>query len=541
MRSKAYWVRRTADLEKAMQEDARSAAESIIKAYERSIENINNDIRNIFKTYVVNGIPEKEAVGLLNAAERDKTYRELLSLYQNTANPQAKAEIANRINAQAYGARISRLEGVKARIYTRLAEAANYSERTQQTLYTNTLQSSYYTNIYNIAKGINAGIDFTVLPKNAIERVLNEPWFGGNYSSRIWKHNDEFVKTLQETLESGIMEGHSVNRMAEQMLDFINDGVNSIRMNTERLVRSETAHFMNQGQLAAYEEIGIEKYQFVAALSERTCDICGNLDSEMFDVAAAIEGENYPPMHANCRCTTVMAGAVPETRIARNPETGETYKVDGDMSFNEWKNSLTDEQRAALKYVDKSAKSDIIKESKSSRPITIITDKAIEKIPIVSIPGYSETECNHIQAQHQELLRYSQIKNKSKEVSFVFNRSFSTKQEFSGSEDRINYGHSLMGRDLFIMHNHPRNKSYSANDIRFFKDFDGVKTLTIVKNNGEIEYLTKSCNYNQQTFKLEYDRMYKKVVKNGTDAEMDRFVERLLSKTKSGVIWSGKK
>ena len=45
MRSKAYWVRRTADLEKAMQEDARSAAESIIKAYERSIENINNEDR----------------------------------------------------------------------------------------------------------------------------------------------------------------------------------------------------------------------------------------------------------------------------------------------------------------------------------------------------------------------------------------------------------------------------------------------------------------------------------------------------------------
>lgn len=349
MRSKAYWVRRTAALEKAMQEDARSAAESIIKAYERSIENINNDIRNIFKTYVVNGIPEKEAVGLLNAAERDKTYRQLLKLYQNTANPQAKAEIASRINAQAYGARISRLEGVKARIYTRLAEAANYSERTQQTLYTNTLQTSYYTNIYNIAKGINAGIDFTVLPQNAIDRVLNEPWFGSNYSSRIWKHNGEFVKTLQETLESGIMEGHSVNRMAEQMLDFVNEGVNSIRMNTERLVRSETAHFMNQGQLAAYEEIGIEKYQFVAALSERTCDICGNLDSEIFDVAAAIEGENYPPIHANCRCTTVMAGAVPETRIARNPETGETYKLDEYMSYNKWVDSLTPEQEKAMK------------------------------------------------------------------------------------------------------------------------------------------------------------------------------------------------
>ncbi len=55
-----------------------------------------------------------------------------------------------------------------------------------------------------------------------------------------------------------------------------------------------------------------------------------------------------------------MAGSTPATRIARDPETGKNYKVDGSMTFEEWKNSLTDEQRASLKYIDKSAGNGII-------------------------------------------------------------------------------------------------------------------------------------------------------------------------------------
>ena len=43
----------------------------------------------------------------------------------------------------------------------------------------------------------------------------------------------------------------------------------------------------------AYEEIGIKQYRFVAALSELTCDRCGSLDGETFDVDKAVEGENF--------------------------------------------------------------------------------------------------------------------------------------------------------------------------------------------------------------------------------------------------------
>lgn len=64
------------------------------------------------------------------------------------------------------------------------------------------------------------------------------------------------------------------------------------------------------------------------------------------------------------------------TRIARDPLTGENYKVDGGMTFNEWKNSLSDEQKNALKYVANSEKRGII-EMKRKR--TIINQKLCPK------------------------------------------------------------------------------------------------------------------------------------------------------------------
>ena len=94
---------------------------------------------------------------------------------------------------------------------------------------------------------------------------------------------------------------------------------------------------------------------------------------------------------------------------------------------------------------------------------------------------------------------------------------------------------------MIVMHNHPRNSSYSATDLVLFRDYKDVKTLTIVKNNGNVEYITKSENYDSQKFKLEYDRLYRKIVINNTDSENDKFVKTLLNKTKSGVIWSEKK
>lgn len=362
MKSKAYWIKRAVEVETYLQSQADSVKDGVIKAYERAIKNINNDIEKTFKAYISTDIPEKEARRLMSIADSDKQYEELLELYAETDDKTVKKEILNRINAQAYGARISRLEGLKRNVYIYFRRVANEAIKEQKKLYDSAVKTAYYTNIFDTAQGLNCGIDFSLVPQKAVNMVLREPWHGHNYSERVWVHNDRFIQAVGQTIEDGIISGHSVSRMTDKLIDYVKDTApGGIRTSAETLVRSETAHFMNQGQKMAYEEIGIKQYRFVAALSELTCDTCGNLDGEVFDVNAAVEGENYPPIHPRCRCVTIMADVNLSSRIARDPLTGENYKVDGSMTFNEWKNGLSDEQKNALKYVANSEKRGIIK------------------------------------------------------------------------------------------------------------------------------------------------------------------------------------
>ena len=191
--------------------------------------------------------------------------------------------------------------------------------------------------------------------------------------------------------------------------------------------------------------------------------------------------------------------------------------------------------------VEKSGESGIIKEE-NKKPITPITDKAIERVPKVDIDGYSEEQRVEIQKQHKELLKFSKEHNQNKEVAFVFREDLTDKTPLLGVDDHLDFGTSLSGKgnNLMILHNHPRNSSFSDVDISLFKNLKSLKTLTIVKNNGDVEFITKGDNFNDEVFKLEYNRLKKKMVKNNTDAEYDKFISKLLNKTKSGVIWSEK-
>lgn len=349
MKSKAYWVKRAVEVETYLQSQADSVKDGVIKAYERAIKNVNNDIEKTFKAYISTDIPEKEARRLMSIADSDKQYEELLELYDETDDKTVKKEILNRINAQAYGARISRLEGLKRNVYIYFRHVANEAIKEQKKLYDSAVKTAYYTNIFDTAQGLNCGIDFSLVPQKAVNMVLREPWHGHNYSERVWIHNDRFIQAVGQTIEDGIISGHSVSRMTDKLIDYVKDTApGGIRTSAETLVRSETAHFMNQGQRMAYEEIGIKQYRFVAALSELTCDTCGNLDGSVFDTDKAVEGENFPPIHPRCRCVTVMADVNLSSRIARDPLTGENYKVDGSMTVDEWKNGLSDEQKNAL-------------------------------------------------------------------------------------------------------------------------------------------------------------------------------------------------
>lgn len=180
----------------------------------------------------------------------------------------------------------------------------------------------------------------------------------------------------------------------------------------------------------------------------------------------------------------------------------------------------------------------IIKED-IQKTITQITDNAISKVPNVSIDGFTDEQSTFIQNQHKDLLKYARHNNDNKEVAFVFRKNLTDRSVFLGSDDVIDFGNGLDGKgdNLFVMHNHPRNSSYSDRDIKFIISDENIKTISIVKNNGNIEILSKSGVYDSQTAKNYFSRAYKKIVKNGTEQEITKAIQYFLEHNGGNFIW----
>lgn len=69
---------------------------------------------------------------------------------------------------------------------------------------------------------------------------------------------------------------------------------------------------------------------------ERTCETCGALDGKRFKLSDKRDGVNFPPLHPNCRCTT----------IAYDPDDNLEDLKAGELEYEEWyKKYVTDRTR----------------------------------------------------------------------------------------------------------------------------------------------------------------------------------------------------
>lgn len=346
MKSRKYWEWRTIALENELQQDALVTARQIIRLYSKAKQDIDDEVKEIRKMLrkLVGNLSDEELDKLLAASDREPSYQDLLNALANADNEKVKRAITARINAQAYGARISVRESVGNKILAIMTNVAKQESYLCRELFEGVYLTSFYSNIYTIAEGYNTGIAFDVLPRRSIDKALANQWSGAHFSDRIWRKSETLAQQVQDTIVSGLISGKSSAKMATELVVYTDRGSYA----AQRLVRTETAHFLNQGQIDAYNEAGVKRYRFLASLSERTCSVCGHLDGKAFSVSDASEGNNYPPIHPNCRCTTITADVNLKTRNARNPQTGKNYKVNGNMNFEEWKESLTDDQKKAF-------------------------------------------------------------------------------------------------------------------------------------------------------------------------------------------------
>jgi SPP1 gp7 family putative phage head morphogenesis protein len=150
-------------------------------------------------------------------------------------------------------------------------------------------------------------VAFDKIASRKLEKILSSDWVGDmNWSERLWKDRDLVGKKVTEILEEGIPQGKSMQSMSMELAQATNQSFND----AFRLIRTETAHVDGEVLLESFKqakaELGYTKYIFDATIDNRTSEICEHEDNKSYYIDEAVIGENFPPLHPNCRSTAVL-------------------------------------------------------------------------------------------------------------------------------------------------------------------------------------------------------------------------------------------
>lgn len=341
-KSDTYWTNRSNKRMESYHKDSNRVILKIAKAYEEAIKEINRDIERMLGN-LMNGneLTKSEAKKLLNQKVKNEVIEQYKKILPTIEDAKLKQKIIAHIEAQAYGARITRLEALKESVYLNLSMIADVELRECEKLYTRTINKAYYLNCYDIQKGLAIGFNVAAMPTEVIEEILKTNWSGLHYSDRVWRNSQVMAKKLEQVLLKGVMTGKSYRKLAIELEEMSEDGVFA----AERLIRTEMTYISNQAELQSYKECGINEYIFVATLDSRTSKPCRKMDRKRVKISEAVVGENLPPLHPWCRSTTRMGiddeALASMQRRARNPETGKTYLVPANRSYSEWEAQFT--------------------------------------------------------------------------------------------------------------------------------------------------------------------------------------------------------
>lgn len=175
-------------------------------------------------------------------------------------------------------------------------------------------------------------ISFSTINPLIVEQLVNTNWSGEHYSSRIWANKDKVARILKDGIEECITSGTSKDKLVEKVKVAFGKGFDD----ADRIVRSELMHIINEGQRQVYKDEGYDELEYLVALDERTCKKCGPKDGKKIPISS----NEIPPIHARCRCTIipVLKGFEDSKgeRTAKDPITGERYKIPGNRTYDEW-------------------------------------------------------------------------------------------------------------------------------------------------------------------------------------------------------------
>ena len=368
--SKKYWQDRFIEEEERLNKIAGDEFRRQQLEYERARSRLNKDIEVWYNRIAKNNdVSLAEAKKLLDDKELKEFKWTLDEYIKHGKENGIKKDWSRQLENASARVHIERLEAMKLQVRGEIEKLYNGRESGFESYLKNLYKDQYNRTAFQIAKGTGVGTNIYSLNDKLVNTVIKKPWApdGKNFSDRIWEDKDKLINTLHTEMTQAFIRGDSLEKLADK----IAEKMKVSKANASRLVYTESAAYSSIARLKSYQDLGVEKYEIVATLDNRTSDICQDMDRKVFNLKDYEVGVTANPFHVRCRTTTApYFNDMEGERAARNEVTGETEYVPADITYKDWKE----------KYVSNNSEKVLQNDMKMSTMEPGIIDKILETV-----------------------------------------------------------------------------------------------------------------------------------------------------------------
>lgn len=308
-KQKKYWLRRAQSRIGATDREIETVKAEQEKAYKVARETIRREIDSFYRAFSTDaGITEDEARRLLSRSELKSFHDELESkrlvikkLIANDPENERLKKYDEEWEKLSKVRELTRKEALEANVQTEIVKLGAKQQSSMQNHVDSVLKTNMEMTADDIDKVLKTESKLGVGSIEQVERAARENWQYSDFSGRIWEDKDKLITETRDVIENGFAHHKGAIDMAADL----STRLNASKANALRVVRTEFNHLANTASIEEYRSKGIKKYRFVAAIDNRTCDWCHELNGKEFFVKDAKIGVNFPPIHPNCRSTTV--------------------------------------------------------------------------------------------------------------------------------------------------------------------------------------------------------------------------------------------
>lgn len=476
-----YWEDRQTEMYKAGEMTVNRYFSELEKAFNRTQKDLQLTINDFYARYAdENGLSFADAQKQLEGAETG-SLREFIKLSMENIGKYNQT-----VNNMSVKARITRYRALEVQVdaILRRLYAIDYESVAKRTM-SEVYRESYYHTWYGIDRYHGFHACFAQIEPLAVQTLLEYPFNGANFSTRLWRQKEHLQSQLMESLT--LMMVHGKN--PQVLSDDFSKKMKAKKYDAYRLLHTEGSFLMSEASHSAYREDGVEKYEIVTTLDSKTCGICGKKDGLVVKVADAVVGVNMSPFHCFCRCTDIPYydehSLSNETRTARSPGTGYIYEVPADMTYEKW-----------------------VKKYREGVILNDTTDKWTEE------------------ARKELLLDEKALSTRRKETAVVYGPDGSFLFQKRGSEREVSFTRSETDKlkGCVISHNHPSGASLSVRDIMTLRESRAAEMR--VTTEGGVYYMRSPKSWPD---KIDSDRKIEKqygIIRNGVRTECQELYQK---------------